>query len=464
MAQNYVLLERIELNASAASVTFSNIPQSGYTDLKIVMSARSDLAAVNGYANIRFNSNSSNLSQKTLEGTGSAASSSDYSGYLFTIVNGASSTSNTFGNCEIYVPNYTSANAKSISVDVVNETNATSVFSQLAAGLWNNTSAITSVTLSAVAGNLVSGANFVQYSTFSLYGLAAVGTTPVIAPKASGGNITTDGTYWYHTFLATNTFTPFTNLTCDALVVAGGGGGGNDSGGGGGAGGLLGFVAQSFANATSYAVTVGAGGVGSTSVSTNGAVGSDSQLGALTLVKGGGFGGSVSAGYLGVSGDGAPGGSGGAAGGGATSSGPHVVGTATSGQGNNGGLNFSTGGGQRSGGGGGGAGAVGGNGAVANVGGAGGNGSSAYSSYGSATLTGENVSGTYYYAGGGGGTGATGFGVPGGAGGYGGGAAGNNSTVPNGTVNTGGGGGATGGSNAAGTGGSGIVIIRYTIA
>ncbi len=35
MPNNYVLLERTELAASAASVTFANIPQTGYTDLKI---------------------------------------------------------------------------------------------------------------------------------------------------------------------------------------------------------------------------------------------------------------------------------------------------------------------------------------------------------------------------------------------------------------------------------------------
>jgi hypothetical protein len=36
-------LERIELNATAASVTFANIPQTGYTDLKVVVSARLDV-------------------------------------------------------------------------------------------------------------------------------------------------------------------------------------------------------------------------------------------------------------------------------------------------------------------------------------------------------------------------------------------------------------------------------------
>ena len=65
--------------------------------------------------------------------------------------------------------------------------------------------------------------------------------------KATGGNIYTDGTYWYHAFRsASGTFAPTQSLTADILVVAGGGGGGFAStqtgrGGGGGAGGLLFF-------------------------------------------------------------------------------------------------------------------------------------------------------------------------------------------------------------------------------
>jgi hypothetical protein len=51
--------------------------------------------------------------------------------------------------------------------------------------------------------------SFVQYSTFYLYGVAALGTTPAIVPYATGGDtIMTDGTYWYHTFVSSGTFTP----------------------------------------------------------------------------------------------------------------------------------------------------------------------------------------------------------------------------------------------------------------
>jgi hypothetical protein len=44
MPNNMILLETIALTQSAASVTFDNLPTSGYTDLKIVISARTEAA------------------------------------------------------------------------------------------------------------------------------------------------------------------------------------------------------------------------------------------------------------------------------------------------------------------------------------------------------------------------------------------------------------------------------------
>jgi len=422
MPANYVLLERIELNASAASVTFSNIPQTGYTDLKVVLSARCD--AANTAVKIQFNGLTTNLSTRYLYGSGSAAASYTDASNIYTYENSSSYTASTFGNAEIYIPNYTSSNAKSVSVDAVTENNATGADMALFAGLWNNTAAITSVALVSNSGN------FVANSTFSLYGLAAVGTTPAIAPKASGGNrIDNDGTYWYHTFTSSGTFTPQTSLSCDVLQIAGGGGG---QAGGGGAGGLA-YTSSNSLSATNYTVTIGAGGANTVS-------GSNSQFGALTAAVGGG----------GASSWGTTGQNGGSGGGGGSVSGTTVNGgTGTAGQGNNGGSGVS----ERAGGGGG-AGAVGSNGVGGGSGGAGGAGSSAYSSWASATTTG--VSGAYAGGGGGGANGT------GGAGGSGGGGNGSNASPTAATINTGGGGG--GAYGAAGQpGGSGIVIVRYAI-
>jgi len=438
MPANFVLLERTELNASAASVTFANIPQTGYTDLKIVMSSRAD--STQNLVDIKFNSSSVGYTRRSVYGDGTSASSASGSDSQNLIQSISTNTASTFGNTEIYIPNYTSSNYKSVSMDTVQENNATAATALLGTVLWSNTAAITTVSLTPVSGN------FVANSTFSLYGLAAVGTTPVIAPKASGGNvIATDGTYWYHAFLASGTFTPATSLNADVLVIAGGGGGGGgNNDGAGGAGGLLAFTSQSL-TATSYTCTVGAGGVGAASA--HGLTGSDSQFGALTLVKGGGGGGSV--GYSGGSGGGNGFDQTGAAGAG------------TSGQG------FAGGPGQNSppdyyGGGGGGSAEAG----NTDGNGHGGDGLSTYSSWGLATSTGQNISGTVYFAGGGSGAGqSTSTSRPGGDGG-GGRGAGSSGLATAGTVNTGGGGGSGGNSagNTPGSGGSGIVIIRYTIA
>lgn len=451
MPNNYVLLERIELNDSAASVTFANIPQTGYTDLKIVGSARSTRSANGDDIRINFNGSNSNFSGRRILGTGSSVISTTMTSQIG-IWDAASDTASTYGNFEVYIPNYNQAIPHPYSADTVNENNATAAYAQLTAGLWSpaTAQAITSITFLSDNGfNLVAG------STFSLYGIANSSTTPAIAPKADGGNvIATDGTYWYHAFLSNGTFTPQTNLTCDVLQVAGGGGGGGVMGGGGGAGGVSHLASQSL-TISSYSVTVGAGGnagVGQTGRGTNG---TNSQFGSLTAAIGGG-GGGAQANPLGLDGG---------SGGGRIGSG--TVASGTSGQGNNGGYGADSG--AYGTGGGGGAGAVGANGTTS-AGGAGGSGTSLYSSWGAATNTGQYVSTIYYYAGGGGGSqNGQGTGGPGGNGGGGAGASGTDGTPgAAATINTGGGGGGAAGdtpiSATGGGGGSGIVIVRYLVA
>jgi hypothetical protein len=466
MAENYVLLETIELTQSAASVTFDNLPTSGYTDLKVVCSIRSSRTSSTDGAHftLRFNGNSSSIySFKHIRGTGTAASSygetNANSLNLYSQASSSSDTANTFSSNEIYIPNYLSGTSKSLSVDSVYENNATAAGQHLVAGLWASNDAITSIIITEGTGN-----NFVQYSTFSLYGVAALGTTPVLAPQATGGNIVAnDGTYWYHAFLSSGNFVPQTPLTCDILQIAGGGGGGSWTGGGGGAGGLLAYTSQSL-TVQNYPVTVGAGGAGGSYAGPSGARGSNSQFDVLTASTGGGGAGGYNGAYFLPL-------TGGSGGGGTTDQTGDVgayngAGASPSGQGNAGGsydrsLTYAAGGG-------GGAGAVGGNNSGTTAG-SGGIGIATYSSWGLATTTGQNSSGTVYYAGGGGGgSNNSGSQSTGGLGGGGAGRVSFGQTPDNGTAGTGGGGGGgpsgSGGTAATGgTGGSGIVIIRYAM-
>jgi hypothetical protein len=219
MTANYVLLEKITVGAAgAASVTFSGIPQTGYTDLVVKICARTEQSAVSQDLILQFNGDTgANYTTRRLEGNGTgAASDTATSGALygsFMPMSAASATANTFGNGEAYIPNYTGSALKSFSTDSVAETNATATKMSMCAALWNNTAAITSILIRSYAGN-----NLVQYSTFYLYGVAKLGTTPAIVPYATGGDtIMTDGTYWYHTFVSSGTFTPQKAISCDYL-------------------------------------------------------------------------------------------------------------------------------------------------------------------------------------------------------------------------------------------------------
>ena len=452
MPNNYVLLEKIVVPAAgASSVTFASIPQTGYTDLVVKMSARDTDSANNWYTlKLQFNSDTTdaNYSTRILYGFGSSAGSGTSNRQNTGYITSAARTANTFNNLEMYIPNYTGSSYKSFSTDVVTEGNGSSFeILGLYAGLWSATAAITQVVLAPDAGS------FVANSTFYLYGVAALGTTPAIAPKATGGDVVmTDGTYWYHQFNSSGTFTPAVGLSCDYLVVAGGGGGGERAGGGGGGGGLRSTVtatggggslesALSLASGTGYTVTIGAGGTAGT-VSAKGGTGSNSVFSTITS-NGGGGGGTAEAatGLKNAT-------NGGSGGGSAAYSGAGTVGTGTANQGFNGGTGIESAP-YYGGGGGGGAGSVGSNG-TSTVGGAGGSGVATSITGSSVTRAGGGGGGTLS-----GGTGGTASGG-GGAGG---------STPAAGTANTGGGGGAGGGDGVNGAaGGSGIVVVRYLVA
>jgi hypothetical protein len=446
----------------AASVTFDNIPNS-YTDLKLVMSARATRTGtdISTSAGVTFNGdNGSYYSDKMIEGGfGSTRSASD-SGTRFERFDIPSddATSSTFSNSEMYIVNYTSTNPKSVSYESVTENNASGAYMYLASGLYNPPSnvAIYKITLTALYSS-----TFSEFSTFYLYGISNSTTTQAsTVPYASGGDvITTDGTYWYHAFLYSGTFTPLKALTADVLVVAGGGGAGGHLSGGGGAGGLRGLTAQALTSATNYTCTIGSGGTGYAaggSTPTNGGNSSFAGTGLTTI--------NASGGGAGTNGSGASGGSGGGTAGSSTSAG----GTGNTGsyspvEGYNGGAGSGGSEPNRIGGGGGGSSETG----NTDAQGFGGDGVSTYSSWGSATTTGQNSGGTYYYAGGGAGSADYNGSATTREGGLGG---GGNSvrTVAgvSGTANTGGGGGAgsyNGTQLTGGNGGSGIIIVRYAV-
>jgi len=154
-------------SGGAASIEFTSIPQDG-TDLVVLVSLRTNKASGNPDAiAMRFNGDTAgNYTTRWLEGTGSAAQSGNTTtGRIYGEHLGqhAAYTSNTFGNASFYVANYTSSSSKSLSIDGVTENNATGSYQVLAAAVWNNSNAITSL---AITGD---GNDLLQHSTASLY-------------------------------------------------------------------------------------------------------------------------------------------------------------------------------------------------------------------------------------------------------------------------------------------------------
>jgi hypothetical protein len=448
MATTYVPIATQDLNG-LSEITFSSIPAT-YTDLRVVTSG----AVATGLSNwsLQFNGDTSTNYSTSFTATTGGSGRSTGQTYLTLDRYGYFSTSQT--NILFDVMNY--SNATTFKT-VLSRSNNAAEGVGLLTGLWKATpAAINSIRL------FLSGSTFAAGSRVTIYGIGSV--VAASAAKATGGDtIATDGTYWYHAFRASGTFTPSVALTCDYLVIAGGGAGGNGKSGGGGAGGLRSTVGATGGGgslesplsltAQAYTVTIGAGGAGSTNQTSGLATtrnGNNSVFATITATAGGGGG-------QDADNAGQAGGNGGSGGGAARNA---TVGTGTANQGFNGGTGF-TGGGAYGGGGGGGAGAVGANGGVT----IGGNGGAGVAISAFATPTGTGVSN--YYAGGGGACAylpASGVPGTGGAGGGGNGASTTTSVGVAGTANTGsGGGGNDGNGYTSGAGGSGLVIVRYAV-
>lgn len=155
-------------SGGASSIDFNSIPQT-FTDLCLVLSNRGP-----GDIKITFNGSGTSASRRSLSGSGSSVSSGSGSDGYAGRSTPSGNTANTFSNTMIYIPNYAGSTNKSYSVDSVDEQNGNPAYQVLIAGLWSDTSAITSLSVSDYGGG---GQPFVQYSTAYLYGLT----------KGSGG-------------------------------------------------------------------------------------------------------------------------------------------------------------------------------------------------------------------------------------------------------------------------------------
>ena len=162
-------------SGSDTTITFSNIPQN-YAHLQVRGLFRSDKSADTNadlYLYLNGDTSMANYTRHYLRGTGATAIS-------FGAVAGdnrpvageapaASSTANVFGATIIDILDYANVNknttVRTLHGDDQNSgTTASNVY--LTSSLWLNTNAVTSLTFM-----LQATTNFIQYSTFALYGI-----------------------------------------------------------------------------------------------------------------------------------------------------------------------------------------------------------------------------------------------------------------------------------------------------
>ena len=170
MANTMTLIQSVTVpSGGSASIGFTSIPNT-YTDFQLVASLRTDGTFGNPWYDSYITFNSANLSWRDIIGLGSGTPSSrnDTTNFVTLAVPSSGATSSTFGNLQIYIPNYASSNNKSASMDGVAENNATGSGMGLSAGLYSSSSAISSITITPYNSPTV---KFVQFSTAYLYGV-----------------------------------------------------------------------------------------------------------------------------------------------------------------------------------------------------------------------------------------------------------------------------------------------------
>lgn len=167
MANTFTLIASSVVGSGGATwIDFTSIPQT-YTDLKLVFSGRFD--NTNNYISIKINGDTGLYSylSKEISGSGSSAGAGGWStAPYWGFGNKSSYTANTFGSTEMYFPNYTGSAQKSASIESVTENSATGSNMLISAGLWQNTAAITSISIRPDAPS-----NWVQHSSAYLYGI-----------------------------------------------------------------------------------------------------------------------------------------------------------------------------------------------------------------------------------------------------------------------------------------------------
>jgi len=166
MPNTYESIATNTLSSAAATLTFSSIPGT-YTDLILICSMTGNTTSID--TRVVFNSDTgSNYSATRLMGDGTSATSNRSSNRAWIDLNYVGGVSSTAPATSILnIMNYSNSTTYKTTLLRANELGGTYQGTEAIVGLWRNTAAITSMTITASNDNFKSG------STFSLYGIAS---------------------------------------------------------------------------------------------------------------------------------------------------------------------------------------------------------------------------------------------------------------------------------------------------
>jgi hypothetical protein len=152
------------LNVSAASITFSSIPQ-GYTHLQVRYTAR---ATVNDNTYMRFNGDTgANYSSHYIYGQGSSAASGGLANGTSFFVDILTGSATSYNAAVVDILDYANTNKYKTARTIAGMDLNGSGNVWLVSGNWRNTAAITSITLNQSSSSYV----FEPNSSFALYGI-----------------------------------------------------------------------------------------------------------------------------------------------------------------------------------------------------------------------------------------------------------------------------------------------------
>jgi len=165
---DYESIATVTVGSTPANITFSSIP-STYKHLQIRGLMRSSSASSTDFLSIVVNGDTgSNYAYHSLRGNGSTASAGGAASTVFfgsIDYPAATATANVFGAMTLDLLDYTDTNKFStFRILAGADVNGSGMISFIS-GLWRNTAAVNSISISAAS------ASFSQYSSFALYGI-----------------------------------------------------------------------------------------------------------------------------------------------------------------------------------------------------------------------------------------------------------------------------------------------------